>query len=219
VNPRAEEKTPPAPNRTNGVAVDSLQIALFRPAQQTLALLVTKRGSQAIRVYSPVGFTTSPAPPVLWKSQPGKTYEIAITDELTPTAPPLRHSGATYPLDFRAVWPGRTLAEDGLYRLSIFESGNPINATELVFRTVPSRAGGTSTSADGPGSTGAPEQLLLAYQILTTTPSHLGDALAQLLILPPDLANSEMALRLKLFAFGQLGYQEDFEAVLSQLQR
>ena len=68
-------------------------------------------------------------------------------------------------------------------------------------------------------STSPSQQLLLAYEILATTPSYLGDALAALLTLPPDLVNSEMALRLKLFAFGQLGCHEDFDATLSQLQR
>jgi len=45
----------------------------------------------------------------------------------------------------------------------------------------------------------------------------LGDALAELLTLPAVFAESEMALRLKLYIFGQQG--ADFETVAAALQK
>ena len=56
-----------------------------------------------------------------------------------------------------------------------------------------------------------------ALKILTITPSRVGDALAILLALPPDLAGSELALRLKSLLFGQLGYADDFDAATARL--
>ena len=200
------------------VATGSIHTALFSPPPQTLGLLVTTRSGNGIRVYSPAGFTANLTPPILWKSQRGKTYDIAITDELTPGLPPMRGAALTSPVYFTNAWPGRTLTNDSLYRLSISESGNPFSATEVIFRVGGTSIGGTSFASPTNNFVLTTEKLLLAYQILTTAPSHLGDALAVLLTLPPDLANSEMALRLKLFAFGQLGFQEDFNATLSQLQ-
>ena len=39
-----------------------------------------------------------------------------------------------------------------------------------------------------------------------------------LLSLPPDLADSELALRLKLLVFGELGYRDDFQSILAHLE-
>ena len=86
----------------------------------------------------------------------------------------------------------------------------PLSAGELVFSTLP--------AADGTTATHTATNLLDAYQMLTARPSRLGDALAILLNLPPDSAESAFALRLKLFVFGQLGYQEDFDATFTRLK-
>jgi len=39
-----------------------------------------------------------------------------------------------------------------------------------------------------------------------------------LMTLPQTLAESELALRLRLYAFGQQGYREDFDTVVAQLR-
>jgi hypothetical protein len=187
-----------------------VRTALFQPSLQLLGLLVTTRSSQSIPVYSPVGFTASLTPLILWKIEPGKSYDLAIMDEFASTASPLRRAGVVSPLQFTNAWPGRTLAKDGLYRLRIAETGQPLTTTELTFRTL-AQPGETLPSEPA-------EKLLAAYQMLTASPSRLGDALAALLSLPPESSDSEFALRLKLFAFGQLGYQDDFEAVVARLE-
>jgi hypothetical protein len=62
------------------------------------------------------------------------------------------------------------------------------------------------------------EKLIHAYRILSTEPSRVGDALAELLTLPPAFAESELVLRLKLLAFGRQGYKVDFDAVAERLR-
>ena len=193
---------------------DALRIALFRPIEPSLAsaLLVTTRSGQSIPLYSPLGSTANPTPLILWKSEPGKNYDITITDEFDPKATPLRLSGVVPPVDFAKVeaWKGRTLAKDGLYRLVLSETGKPLSACEYTFRTLKAWA--------SPSSTAPAEKLSRAYRILKAEPSRMGDALAELMTLPPASAESDLALRLKLFAFGQQGYKDDFEAVAESIR-
>jgi hypothetical protein len=187
-----------------------LQAALTNPPEQLRSLLVTTRDAKAISVYSPVGFTADSTPTIMWKALPGKTYVVAITDELNPASSPLLSMGAVSPLAFTNAWEGRTLSPDGLYRLRISENGKPLTATELTFRIL------SLTNVTIPSQPAA--KLIAAQQMLAANPSRISDALVILLTLPPDLANSDRALRLKLFAFGQLGYAEDFETTFAQLQ-
>ena len=86
----------------NGKEADAMRMALFRPAKElrASALLVTTRSSQSIPLYSPLGSTANLTPLILWKSEQGKTYNIAITDEFDQTAKPLRLSGVVSPVDF-----------------------------------------------------------------------------------------------------------------------
>ena len=175
-----------------------------------LGLLVRTRGSQTIPVYSPVGFTANLKPLILWKNRPGKTYDLSISDELTATLAPLVCTRVIPPIAFTNAWPGRTLAADGLYRFQIAEVGQPLSVTELIFRTMP--------TADGQMPVIPAVELFSVYQMLTASPARFGDALAELLTLPPGLADCELGLRLRLFAFGQLGYQQDYEAVAAQLK-
>ena len=208
------DKTQPSHDR-GGLAKESdgLRVALFRPAKQlrASALLVTTRSGQSIPLYSPLGATANLAPLILWKSEPSKTYDMAITDEFDPKSKPLRLSGVVPPVAFAEVeaWKGRTLAKDGLYRITLSETGKPLSACEYTFRTL--------IKTDGPSAPA--EKLLYAYRILATEPSRIGDALTELLTLPPASAESELAMRLKLFAFGKEGYKEDFDAVAAWLSR
>lgn len=58
-----------------------------------------------------------------------------------------------------------------------------------------------------------------AYRLLSGESGRVGDALALLLTLPPDLSSSELALRLKLMAFSQLNYQTDWDETAAALRR
>jgi hypothetical protein len=196
-------------NTSNGT-LPMLRTALFQSPTQMLALLVTTRSSPGISVYSPLGFTADLTPLILWQSNPGRTYDIVITDEFSPASAPLRKTNAISPLEFTNAWPGRALRKDGLYRLRVAETGNPITARELTFRTVP-RADETESSLSA-------ENLLAAYEMLVASPPRFGDALAILLTLPPESAGSELSARLKVFAFARLGYHDDFHDILARLE-
>jgi hypothetical protein len=208
------DKTLPSNDR-GGLAkeADAMRVALFRPAKQLLAgtLLVTTRSGQSIPLYSPLGSTANLTPLILWKSEPGKSYDITISDEFDPKQKSLRLSGVVPPIEFTTVeaWKGRSLAKDGLYRITLSEIGKPLSACEYTFRTL--------DESQGSGPKAPVEKLVHAYRILSTEPSRVGDALTELLTLPPAFVESELALRLKLLAFGRQGYKEDFEAVAAKL--
>jgi hypothetical protein len=209
------EMTPPSNDRGGlNKEADAMRVVLFRPANQLLAsaLLVTTRSGQSIPLYSPLGSTANLTPLILWKSEPGKSYDITITDEFDSKQEPLWLRGVVPPIEFNTVevWKGRSLAKDGLYRITLREIGKPLSASEYTFRTV--------NAVDGPRPSAPAGRLLRAFQILKVEPSRVGDALAELLALPAEFAESELALRLKLLAFGQLGYQGDFDTVAAKLR-
>ncbi|MCI0540117.1 MAG: hypothetical protein L0Z50_33340 [Verrucomicrobiales bacterium] len=201
--------TPLASSYTNLVLA-----ALFKPvdAIPTTDLLATTRSSKSIPLYSPVGSTARLRPVVLWKAEPGKTYDLSISDEFNATAPPWRLNSTVPPVVFddEPEWRGRPLSADNLYRLRITESGRLLTTTEVTFRTM---ANQETIEAIAPAA-----RLLRAQEILLRDPSCIGDALADLLTLPAEFSNCELALRLKLVAFGRLGYAEDFHEVLAQLR-
>ena len=183
--------------------------AMFETPDRLSGLLATMRSLRSIPVYSPVACTANLTPQVLWKTNPGKSYDIVIADVSAPTTALLRATNVVSPVDFGRVWPGRALTKDSLYRLRISETGQPLISTELTFRTL--------AYDNRPNPLEPADKLLAAYQILTITPACLGDALTLLLTLPPEISESELALRLKLFVFGQLSYQSDFESTLHHL--
>lgn len=193
---------------------DKFQVALFKPASElrNAGLLVNTRSGQSIPLYSPAGATANLRPLILWKNAPGKTYDLAIMDEFDSKTPPWRISGVTSPVEFASVegWKGRALAKDGLYRLRLSETGRPLTACDYTFRTT-----ADATGDPAPGTAGS---IADAVQILTAESSRVGDALALLLRLPPEQADTELALRLKLLLYGQLAYQEDFDATLAKFQ-
>jgi hypothetical protein len=191
-------------------------IALFCPADTFLGmgLLVTKREASSIRVYSPSGSTRNRTPPLLWKNEPGKTYNLAIIDELNATTKPWRVSGVTSPIDFSTVpeWKDRALSRDGLYRIRLSETDNPLSTTESTFRTLPDATAVSVSPASAPL-----DKIERAWQALVSDTPCLGDAAAELLTLPPSVANSELPLRLKLVTFGQLGFKHDYDATATKL--
>ncbi len=192
------------------------QTVLFQPLQAVLAatIPVTGRNGAGIALHTPRGATASLTPLILWKSAPGKTWDIAITDEFNRNTPPWRTTARTSPVEFTSVaaWKTRPLDTNGLYKITLRETGNssPFAATEYTFTTLP-------TATSRPTATFA-EAFLRAWQAANSDPLRLGDILAALAALPPELQDAEPALRLKLLAYGQLGLQDDYDAAATMLR-
>ena len=98
----------------------------------------------------------------------------------------------------------------------------PLTARRAGFRRRfagcdPRRSRDPSLFADGFSPRSPTEQLVRAHALLAADSDRLGDVLAGLLTLPQGFAESELALRLKLFAFGQLGYKEDYDSVAAKV--
>jgi hypothetical protein len=202
-----------SPTRPVNKSAATVQIALFRPLKQLTPLLAVMRDTQGIALYSPRDATLRLTPLILWKSEPGKTYDLTITDEFDRTAPPWQLRGVVSPVNFREVeaWNGRPLSTNGLYRIIIRETGNPFSTCEYTFRTL--------KDANGTRATTPAEKIARAYELLTTESPCPGDALAELMTLPPEFRDQPLVLRLKLAAFGPLGLQEEFGATTEKLEK
>src|SRR5690606_23901434 len=198
----------------SGASADRLKLALFEEPHELrgAGLLASTRSGSTLRIFSPAGVTAWVNPLIIWDSQPGKSYEVTVTDAFDSTAQPVSASAVFSPLEFTQIpgaqdWP---LRPGGLYRIRVQESGNPFILAERTFQV-----------AD-PGSLRPTQvgvaQLLLAHEILAGAPARVGDAMAELLTIPNNLARTPLAVRLKLLAFGQLGDAEGFAAMLALLQ-
>ncbi len=213
LNTRVEAGRSGAPRPANR-RVATVQTALFGSLKQLLAtpMLAVMRDTQGIALYSPRDATLDLTPLILWKAEPGKTYDVTITDEFDNRTPPWEVRGVVPPVDFGnvAAWKGRPLTNNGLYRIIIRETGNQLSAGEYTFRT--------RKEADGGSATNPAEKIAHAYQLLTSESPCPGDALAELMTLPTEFAESELVLRLELALFGQLGLQEDYDATVAKLK-
>jgi len=211
---RAEDLSGLAPSPWSSTNRRSnLIVALFGSATNlsNTSLLLATRASAGIPLYSPLGATVFLKPIFLWKVDPNKTYDLHITDELNPKSPPWDVSAVRPPLRFDQVpaWQTRLLIPNNLYRLTITESGSTGTASTYTFRTT------QQTSEIHPLTDET--KLLDALDILSGTSGRTGDAFADLMTLNEPLSSSELALRLKLLAFGEAGYREEFNSIRSSL--
>jgi len=186
-----------------------LQIALFQPIGHLPTVFSRTRGVRGLAIYSPSGFTENLQPLILWRGTPERTYDLEIVDQFAITSVPFRITNTLMPVAFATAWPGRSLKADTLYRLRIAEPGSATASAEITFRTL--------ASANDEGSSVKVGTVASAYQMLLE--GRIGDALAILVMSPRELAETEFVLRLKIFAFGQVGYQEDFDRALAQVSR
>ncbi len=209
-----------APNRTQSLPTPSYLDGTMREtlfASETRlehsGLLVATRGFHPIALYSPLGATGDALPVVRWRAEPGKRYNLAIIDEFGLKRTFVQLNAVMPPVKLAQVTglAGRALSRPGLYRIIISESGHPLMATEYTFRTLEADKSERAQAA--------PERLLRACRLFYSQPGRTGDILEELLGLPASWAESELALRLKLALFGQLGYQEEFDATAAKLRK
>jgi hypothetical protein len=190
----------------NDASFRMLRLALFSPLPEFLKqdLLTTTRGGGSIPLYSPLNATTERTPRILWSAEPNVTYDLQITDELNPQVPSWRVTAVASPADLAKLdlWKERPLLAEGLYRLRLTKTGQPLTASDYTFRVL-------SNGATTPARTDD-EKVAKALNILVHAPACLGDALAELLTLSPESKQSELVSRLQLLILGKAGYVEEF---------
>lgn len=147
-----------------------------------------KRGSDDIRVLSPRGATAAREPAVHWVAEPGRTYDVELSDALQPAAPPARVSGVIPPLAFHRLLP-EPLAVGGIYMLRVAETGRPTSEVSGRFMVVAPPA----NFADG---TDPATVVAAAFQAIAESPARTGDAWLLLQKLPADWRESELGRRL-----------------------
>lgn len=170
------------------------------------------RGVRDGAIHSPSGLTRYLDPPVVWRSADSETWTVAVS-EAVGSAPPMVAAKAMSPLAWTALSPqGRLLAPNRNYRVSITRTGETLEAAYRTFATSPDASARRipRTPADG---------VKAAVDALQRSPSCPGDALAELQLLPAPFADSELAIRLRLAAFAQIGAKEDYEETLALLKK
>jgi hypothetical protein len=193
----------------------ALQVALFSAPEQLLApeVLISTRSTSAIHVYSPRGRTASLTPLFIWQAKPGEAYDLRVTDEFEAKTPPWEARNVAPPFRFaeRPDWAGRPLKPFRVYQVAVALAGQPATASAYTFMT--------AETPISPGPRPDSAKVKDAFELLSTTPAYVGDALADLLAISEPLSSTEFVKRLKIFAFGQLGYRDEVETLVSELRR
>jgi len=216
-------------DRTMTPEIDLWTTVLLEPTATVLARmpLQLQRSASRFPIYSPQGYTRRVPVTIIWKTESGKTYDLLISSAINPDEPAISLRRVTSPVhlpDPAASTARRTsssaprtagnagLTADTLYRVRIFPSGKQVPMAETHFQTSrqPVETGDRPLSAE--------QKLELASGALAEQPPRLGDALAELLTLSDEYAASELALRLKLYAFGQLGLKDEYESARDELR-
>lgn len=204
-----------APEKPSGVEKPLRRFLAFASIRALATLAPTPtvvRGVMDGAIHSPSSLTRYLDPPVVWRSSRSETWTVAVS-EAVGSAPPMVASKATSPLAWTALSPqGRLLAPNRNYRVSVTRTGETLEAAYRTFATSPDATARRAppTPADG---------IRAALDALQRSPSCPGDALAELQLLPAPFAESELAIRLRLAAFAQLGAKEDYEETLALLKK
>jgi hypothetical protein len=195
----------------NATATRTVPDALFVSETNLAGLLVANRAGSGLAVYSPLGATASLRPLFFWKAEQGKTYDVRITDALADATRVWQAEAVVPPLEFDRApgWKERPLFANNLYRVEIAVTGEPGSGAVYTFRTT------ENAPQELPVTDAA--KLLEACNLLSGRSGRLGDALADLLTLGTVAAESDLALRLKLLAFGEAGLREEFQRIAAKL--
>jgi hypothetical protein len=183
-NVHGQYATAPLPSPRTG---DTLRWFTL-PLAQLNTLPTLTRGSTEIRILSPQGATAHVTPPLVWLAEPGRTYTVELKDSLQPAAPAARAENVVPPLTVRQLG-AAPLQPEGIYELTVMETGRPASATRARFMVVPALPRPNA-------STGPAADLVAAFQALAASPARTGDARLLLQTLPPEWRDSELGRRL-----------------------
>jgi hypothetical protein len=174
--------------------------------------LVVQRGASRVSIYSPQGFTRRSPLLLICPTEAGKTYDVKISNDVDTQQAAITFKQIIPPFDFDKAQKEKNenMITDGFYKLTLFESGNPIPLSESHFQLARGSDIKESPMTDL-------EKIEEARQALVDTSPRMGDALADLMELSPEMENSELVLRMKLFAFGQLGLEQEFRVLKQQI--
>ncbi|MDR1011848.1 MAG: hypothetical protein LBM04_12125 [Opitutaceae bacterium] len=161
-----------------------------------------------VLVTSPFGVTRFINPTITWESRPGVRYDVAVVDPDDPDAPPRIAANTLPPLriDQLETTQERALAADRIYNVIVRESGSDTQVGGMRFLVSPD-----ATDASLPH---APAELVQeAINALWSKPARTGDGWLALSRLPPDWAESELVLRLRMRAAAELGLFDEIEKI------
>jgi|SRR6185503_15216024 hypothetical protein len=193
----------------------AVQFALNRSLKRVdqADLFVTMRSGPSIALYSPAQTTANQAPPILWRAEPGKTYDVLIRDQLNEKSPQWEARGVVPPLLFTNFAPKPVLKPGGLYKLRIVENVAGAIGSEYDLATRP------DARIVAPAASSAEKIERARAALMNPSAPGFGDALGELLTLPSGDSRGELALRMKLVSYARLGLRVEYDQTKAELQR
>lgn len=201
-----DEIRPDAPARPDKDAVDFL----ISPREMLVAgeYLGPGESTGRVLVTSPFGVTRFLNPTISWEPRPGVRYDVAVIDPADPHAPPRIAVNMLPPVrvDQLDTTEEKTLTSDRIYNVIVRETGSETQVGAMRFLVSP--------DATGASLPVAPAGLVAeAIQALWSKPARTGDGWLALSRLPPDWAESELVLRLRMRAAAELGLFDEIKKI------
>lgn len=161
-----------------------------------------------VLVTSPFGVTRFANPIITWEPRPGVRYDVAVVDPADPDAPPRIAVNMLPPVrvDQLETTEAKVLTSDRIYNVIVRESGSDTQVGGMRFLVSPEAIEGALPVAPA-------ELVQEAIQALWSKPARTGDGWLALSRLPPDWAESELVLRLRMRAAAELGLFDELAKI------
>jgi hypothetical protein len=206
---RSEDVTGPAKIPVVAVAPRGETMENFLSVPFTELTMVEPTGTSAsvgaVSIVSPVGVTRFTNPVMQWVARPDTDYDVAVVDPADPLAPPRLTTKVRPPLAFDQLGgpQKRNLQADRLHEVHVREAGSDLMIGLARFLV-------NKDAAPGALPTEPADLLREAAEAMAKKPTRTGDAWLALSRLPPEWAETELVLRLRLRVAAELGLVDEF---------
>lgn len=163
-------------------------------------------------IVSPAVLTRHREPTFDWPAQPGITYDVALRDAADEAWPPRAAFAVKPPVAFSALPGAGPLRADRIYAVFLREHDSGRALAMSTFTVAP------DATNDAPPPPGA-QALLEAVAALRERPYRLGDAWLALRTLPAPWRETDLAQRLRLKLYHELGLADWFAQEAGEAQK
>ena len=180
-----------------------------------VAQAIAARPRDHSTITSPVGMTRYLNPLITWAAREGILYDVAVADAVDTNAPERTAFGVRPPIALADLQTPqrRQLGVDRNYQIGVREAGSSTILGAARFLTT------TDAQLENQIPATPAELIVEAVAAMAKAPTRTGDAWLALSHLPPDWAQSELGVRLRLRVAAELGLPDELAQAQEEARR